>query len=151
MSGGILNIGIGTDGNVIFENNSITTPHLWSSDLADNDAALIMVTETAKLDVYNVILKYMCMDNITSICDRSDSETTMDNITYIDLACEMPFRFVRSAGLVFMDDVFISNDLTQDGLYQFRDTFDNVSIGIHFEADSYSYANAILYNDRGQL
>ena len=151
FSGGILNIGLGTDGNIIFENNSITTPHLWSSDLADNDVALIMVTETAKLDIYNVILRYTWMDNINLKCNRSNTEITMDNTTYINLGCEMPFRFIRSAGLVFMDHVFISNDLTQDGLYAFRDTFDNALIGIHFESDSYSYANAILYNDRGQL
>eukprot|EP01084_Bolivina_argentea_P232262 391511_1 len=161
ISGGVLNIGIGTHGNIIFANNIITTSHLWSQALAYNDIALIMVTETAKLTMDNISLTYVWMDKIDEVCNIWKRDVPITGQNYIDVYCQVPYRFIRSAGLIVMNDIYITNDLNQNGLYDFRDRYllstnitsiENISsIGIHFEPDIYSYANAIIYNDRGQL
>eukprot|EP01084_Bolivina_argentea_P232261 391510_1 len=161
ISGGVLNIGIGTHGNIIFANNIITTSHLWSQALAYNDIALIMVTETAKLTMDNISLTYVWMDKIDEVCNIWKRDVPITGQNYIDVYCQVPYRFIRSAGLIVMNDIYITNDLNQNGLYDFRDRYllltnitsiENISsVGIHFEPDIYSYANAIIYNDRGQL
>ncbi len=98
------------DGLVIMENIDII-----SDFLGNHDAALLQVHSTAETIIDNLRLTYEWSDKWRYICDTSIGDTSVVN------TCEYGIPLLDNDGSVLMENIYISDDITEIALNQYRD------------------------------